>query len=54
MREISRRLGELEKRQPPKPRRVVIIGEHDREPEDADFVIRLCPAQWPSKEDCHA
>jgi hypothetical protein len=44
MREINRRLGELEKRQPPKPRRVVIVGEHDPEPQDADFVIRLCAA----------
>lgn len=45
MRDIDRRLAAIEARQPPKPRRVVIIGEHDPAPTDADFVIRLVAAE---------
>ncbi len=44
MREISRRLVELEKRQPSAPRRVAIITEHDPLPTDADFVVVLVAA----------
>lgn len=44
MREISRRLVELEKRQPSAPRRVAIIAEDAQAPADADFIIRLVPA----------
>lgn len=47
MREINRRLVDLEKRQPVAPRRVAIIGEHDPEPTAADFVIRIVAAQFP-------
>ena len=50
MREISRRLVELEKRQPQAFRRVVIIGGHDAEPADADFVIRVCAAKFPGEQ----
>lgn len=50
MRDVERRIIALEKRQPAAPRRVVIIGEHDPEPADADFVIRLVGAQFPEKE----
>ena len=50
MREISRRLDELEKRQPRAFRRVVIVSEHDPEPADADFVIRVCAAKFPGKQ----
>ncbi len=51
---FTRRIEELEKRQPTKPGKVAIIGEFDLVPEDAGFVIRICAAPFPSKEDCHA
>ena len=47
---VARRLATLEQRQPPKPRRVVIIGEHDPEPAGADFVIRIVAAPFPGEE----
>jgi hypothetical protein len=51
MRDVTRRLRELERRQPTPPRRVAIIGEHDPEPLGADFVIRLVPAPFPADFD---
>lgn len=52
MREVNRRLTALEQRRPPKHQRVAIISEHDPEPADADFVIRICATEFP--EQAHA
>lgn len=51
MREMSRRFAALEQRQPPKPKRVAIIGPDDQPPADADFVIQIVPAAFPGQTD---
>lgn len=50
IRDASRRLAVLEKRQPTRPRRVAIVVEDAPAPVDADFVIRICAARFPGDQ----
>jgi len=44
----ERRLADLERRQPVEPQKVVIIGEDENTPVDADMVIVLCSPELDS------
>lgn len=45
-RDLSRRVSVLESRHPTKPQRVAIVVEDAPAPADADFVIRICAAEF--------